>query len=142
MSTSEVGRQRRQSGLTLVELLIVTAILGILAMILARFFGDATTGAVEASLEGQIRGIVVAQETHLAINGTYTSLAEELDFSVGGNVGVELSVGDGNQYSQEGWSARLRHEPTGVECAVYHGDVADHAFEPAEEEKVVACRKS
>lgn len=69
---------RRRTGFTLIELLIVVVIIGILAAIAIPKFGATRGKANEASLKGELRNLLTAQEQYYGDNNAYattTSLA-------------------------------------------------------------------
>ncbi|MGC7873696.1 prepilin-type N-terminal cleavage/methylation domain-containing protein [Desulfosporosinus sp. SYSU MS00001] len=53
-------RQKRNDGFTLIELMMVIAIIGILAIALIPQFGDAKTAAKVTGIETNIRSVVIA----------------------------------------------------------------------------------
>lgn len=79
-------------GFTLVELMIVTLIIGLLAVIALPMFNDLRDSAYVAVLERNLHGIAKAQELHFAEHDAYTDRLEALDFQPDSDVEVTLSV--------------------------------------------------
>jgi prepilin-type N-terminal cleavage/methylation domain-containing protein len=82
-------------GFTLLELMIVTAMLGILAMIAFPIYRGAREKASVAALQRQLRALASAEELHFVEYNSYTDDVEELDYRPAGDVGVELRVTGG-----------------------------------------------
>lgn len=82
-------------GFTLLELMIVTAMLGILAMIAFPIYRGAREKASIAALQRQLRALASAEELHFVEYNSYTDDVEELDYRPADDVGVELRVAGG-----------------------------------------------
>lgn len=71
-------RLRSRAGLTLVELLIVTVILGALALLVAKPIAKARDEAMIAAAKAQVRNTTSAIERHLAVTGNLPRSLDDL----------------------------------------------------------------
>lgn len=143
--------RRAEAGMTLLELMIVTVILGILAMIAMPVFTDITGEAYKARMQSDLKNLSIAEETYFVSHLEYTDDMSELDFqqSEGTQIEIRLSGGGGGKGKGKGkgkggggdgkwgWTARATHPESESVCAVFGGKVTP--FEPAEKDGVVAC---
>ncbi|MBM2805981.1 MAG: pilus assembly protein [Deltaproteobacteria bacterium] len=84
---------RRQRGFTLIEILIVIAIIGILATIAIPQFISYRTRSVDAQMQSDLRNAAVAMEGYFAANGVYpSSVAVFPALGFQGTQGVTLSL--------------------------------------------------
>ena len=123
-------------GFTLLELMIVTAMLGILAMIAFPIYRGAREKASIAALQKQLRALASAEELYFAERNTYTADTARLDYRLPDHVQVELRVAGGGA-AGTGWSARLVDPDFETRCAVVYGDAT--AYEPAAEHGSIVC---
>lgn len=123
-------------GFTLLELMIVTAMLGILAMIAFPIFRGAREKASVAALQKQLRALSSAEELHFAERNSYTADTARLDYRLPDHVQVELRVAGGGA-GGTGWSARLVDPDFDTRCAVVYGDAMP--FAPADQHGAIAC---
>ncbi len=72
---------RRQSGFTLIEVLIVTVIIGILAAIAIPKFASTKEKAYDRAVMSDIKRVQVAAEAYYADNMTYPASASDADFT-------------------------------------------------------------
>lgn len=62
-------RRRPRAGFTLIELILVTVILGLLASIVAPYFGAARERAIANQMKADIRHLKEGVETYILMNG-------------------------------------------------------------------------
>lgn len=67
---------RRQKGFTLIEIMIVVAIVGILAALAIPAYQDQVASSRRADAQGALMGLAQAMERSYTENGTYLGLAE------------------------------------------------------------------
>ncbi len=135
-------------GYTIIELMMVTVLLGILASLGVSAAGKLKGGAYVAVMESDLAALARAQEIYNAASGgyftestsdsddgpAYTRRIRNLDFTPSPNVRIRIRAKNG------GWSARaehLRRRPDRYFCAIYMGEIKP--FKPATEEGVVQC---
>lgn len=123
MNLTLVGRPVRSSGggpdcgFTLIEVLLVTVILAVFAVIVATAVGGTTTDAADAACQAERRILVTAVETYFAQNET-----RQIP-DAGGADGYERSLVDGNVIRQVSMSYDLDASGTvlvagGSSCSV------------------------
>ncbi len=83
--------RKNEKGFTLIELMIVIAIIGILAAIAIPQFSAYRTRSYNSSAQSDVRNIATAQEAYYVDNSTYTSNTDNLSgasygFMPSGNV--------------------------------------------------------
>lgn len=76
--------------------MIVTVLLGILAMIALPMYQGLRTGAAEAALEEQLRSLAQAQRMHFIEHDVYTDDVDRLDYRPAPDLQLELRVGGGS----------------------------------------------
>lgn len=114
------GRTANRRGLTLVELLVVMAVVGILASISVPRLDGYRESAHLSQVQQDLRNVGVAQELHYRDHLRYADDAEALVFD--GSEGVEVTV---EEVSTGGWAATAVHDALeqDVGCAMYLGSV-------------------
>lgn len=123
-----------RSGFTLLELLVVTVMLGILAAIALPIYQGFRERAARSALQSELRTLRNAQELYFVENDGYTDDLDVLEYSPGADVEVELrAASDGDV----GWAGRLSHRSFDVRCAVFRGTISP--FDPATAEGTIAC---
>lgn len=76
--------------------MIVTVLLGILAMIALPMYQGLRTGAAQAALEEQLRSLAQAQRMHFIEHDVYTDDVDRLDYRPAPDLRLELRVGGGS----------------------------------------------
>lgn len=134
------------AGFTLIELMIVTVILGMVAMLAFPLYQDVRADAARGALQEQLRTLAQAQRMHFLVNDAYAVDAADLDYRPAERLELELRVGPEGAgpgdagapgQAKKGWAARLTDPAHGVRCAVFHGSADPLA--PAVTEGVIAC---
>ena len=132
-----------RSGFTLIELIVVTVIIGILASITAKLVG-AKKHAYLAEMKSDLRHLAAAEEAFHGDNFTYTGTIgvgmgmgmgvgmAGLDFDTSPGVVLEL-FGDG-----AGFSGRTTHASIPDRCALFLGSPAT-IYAPATAEGLMVC---
>lgn len=125
---------KRRPGFTLLELLVVTVLLGILAAIALPIYRGFRERAATSTLQTELRTLRNAQELYFVENDGYTDDLDRLDYSPGDDVEVELRSASGEDV---GWAGRLQHRDVDVRCAVFQGSIP--AYDPSVAEGAIAC---
>ena len=128
--------RRSRAGFTLIELLIVVVIIGILATIAIPKFSNTKEKAYVASMRGDLRNLVTAQESYIADMLTYYGgLLPSPAMTYDPSNGVTITV---LQATNAGFSARASMPAfTPRVCVIFIGPVAPVA--PAVAEGQIAC---
>ncbi len=110
---------RGSHGFSLIELLLVTLIIGILATIAIPRLTAARDRAFVATMQADLRNLATQQEIHYADSLTYSSNFNDLEFSSSDRVTVSIAEATGT-----GWSATATHQAFGAAdgCSVYYGN--------------------
>ncbi len=103
-------------GFTLIEVLIVTVIIGILAAIAIPKYSRTKDKAYTATMKWDLRNLVTAEEKHFADNTTYTTDKVELSFRASAGVTLTVVVTAGPPV---GYSATTVHSATAETCAIF-----------------------
>jgi prepilin-type N-terminal cleavage/methylation domain-containing protein len=122
-------------GFTLIELIIATVIIGILAAIAIPKFTATKEKAYVASMSSDLRNMATAQEAYLSDEATYYDGAvpsANLAYRLSSGVSITLSNVTGG-----GWAAVTSHLQTGKTCAIFMG--AAPVTAPAVTEGQVKC---
>ena len=122
-------------GFTLIELVIVTVILGVLAAIAIPKFSSTKEKTYLASMKSDLRNLLTAQEIYLSDEATYYDGAvpsAALAYRVSSGVSITLSDVTG-----AGWAAVTKHTNTLKTCAIFMGGAAPPP--PAVMEGQVKC---
>jgi prepilin-type N-terminal cleavage/methylation domain-containing protein len=121
-----LGAQKSgEAGFTLIELIIVIAIIGILAAIAVPQFMGASSDAYVAAAESVVSNLRQAQELYFAENGSYTNDLSELDNYISAN---SLSIVQGGASDTSGtvgdatvadWDAKVTTTSSSSEYQIY-----------------------
>ena len=129
---------RRESGFTLVEMMVVLTLISILSVIATVTLGSSSKQAYKASMMSDLRNVATAQEAYIEQTfeetgrATYANRVSKLNLNLSNGVRLQMR-GNAN-----GWSARTTHQRVpGSRCAVVRGTIK--AFPPATEKGKIAC---
>ena len=102
----KMNKKKNQKGFTLIELMIVIAIIGILAAIAIPQFSAYRKRSYNSSAQSDVRNLATAQEAYYVDYSTYTSTYTNLTGASYGYMqsgGVTVTVwGDNQEYSIQG----------------------------------------
>ena len=128
---------RNSAGFSLIELLLVTLIIGVLATIAIPRLTAARDRAFVATMQSDLRNLATRQEIHYADNLTYADDLDDLTFDSSERVTITLVAG-----TATGWSATATHdafEDDDDGCSVYFGDAAATDLGDPEAPGEIAC---
>lgn len=109
---------KRQSGFTLVELLIVAIILAILAAIIVPQFASTTTDATESALRANVTGMRSAIDLYRQQHGEYPGVntaVPDASVTCGGTAGTGTGTGDEEQTLED--QLTLYSNRNGMSCS-------------------------
>ncbi|MEE9437001.1 MAG: prepilin-type N-terminal cleavage/methylation domain-containing protein [Candidatus Adiutricales bacterium] len=102
---SKFHKSRRQKGFTLIELMIVVAIIGILAAIAIPQFNSYRRKAQDSAAKSALKNLATAQENYYATENTYTATRANLvGWTVEPQIAVAIIGAD-----LTGWSGTASH---------------------------------
>ncbi len=107
---------RRQNGFTLIEVLIVTVIIGTLAAIAIPKFTNTKQKAYIAAMKSDLRNLMTAQEDFYYDNTTYTTDQAAMGHASSAGVMLTIAVAAGPPV---GFSATSVHPGTAETCAIF-----------------------
>ena len=109
---------RNSRGFSLIELLLVTLIIGVLATVAIPRLTSARDRAFVATMQSDLRNLATQQEIHYADNLTYSDSAGALGYASSDRVTVTIVEASGG-----GWSATATHAAfDSIDgCSVYYG---------------------
>lgn len=112
--------REKSRGFTLVELLIVTVLIGLLAAIALPKFVNTREKSMLASMKSDLRNLATAQENYFSTWYTYSSSINNFDFNMTQNVSITIGEADNS-----GWRATATHTGApGKTCEIYYGDAS------------------
>lgn len=129
---------RNSSGFSLIELLLVTLIIGVLATIAIPRLTSARDRAFVATMQSDLRNLATRQEIHYADNLTYSDDLDDLAFASSDRVTITLVEASGT-----GWSATAAHQAFESDdgCSVYFGDAEATELGDPEGPGEIACTR-
>jgi type IV pilus assembly protein PilA len=89
---------KREEGFTLIELMIVVAIIGILAAIAIPQFSAYRAKAFNSAAESDLRNLMTAEEAYVADNQTYTATQSLLGNKTSQNVVLTVDTASSTDY--------------------------------------------
>ncbi|MBU2549416.1 MAG: prepilin-type N-terminal cleavage/methylation domain-containing protein [Proteobacteria bacterium] len=98
---------KNRKGFTLIELMIVVAIIGILAAIAIPQFASYRQRAQDSAAKSSLKNLATAQENYYAENNTYTATLGNLTAWFSPESTISLAVSGG---STTKWSATSQHK--------------------------------
>lgn len=123
--------RRPTAGWTLVEVLIVLAIIGLLATIIIPKFTRPREKALVATMKSDLRNLLTVEEIWKADSGTYATTIPVTTWSPSSGVtGPTISL------TRDGWAASVGHVSTARTCAIFVGSTP---LPPAVAEGVPTC---
>lgn len=129
-----VTARNRESGFTLVELMVVVVIIALLAVVALPRFARTRDKAYRSQMQTALRTLVTTQEGYFDDYLAYANNISNLNYNVTPMVTLQIVQTAGN-----GWSAKATHQMTTSECMVYVGPVAPVAGIPDNGEGIISC---
>ena len=126
----------KRTGFTLIEIMIVTVIIGILALIAIPRVGSVKERAIVASMMAELRNLQLAQEAFYAKDLEFAaSIAELTEFEQSADITTTFQTNN-----RVGWTAQTAHVGTAIQCAVFVGRLDGVAsLVPATDEAIIEC---
>jgi len=128
---------RTENGFTLVELLIVTVILGVLAAIGIPRYNQMRARSFMTTVASDLRNLAHQQEIYYNTQYTFASDLAELEGVE--SEGVTITI---NEADNAGWAATATHAGIPAEqCGIYHGAANPGSGAPAATQSLVQCTR-
>ncbi len=129
----------KRTGFTLIEVMIVTVIIGVLALITIPRVGKAKERAIVASMMAELRTLQLSQEAFYTKDLEFAvSIAELTEFEQSADIVLTFQTNN-----RVGWTAQTAHVGTAIRCAVFVGRLqAVTPLPPATDEAIVVCTAS
>jgi prepilin-type N-terminal cleavage/methylation domain-containing protein len=109
-------RMKGDQGFTLIELMIVVAIIGILAAIAIPKFINTKEKTYSAAMKSDLRNLATAEEAYFYDSTKYTSsLAALNNFSPSAGISIAVAISPG------GWNATATHAVSPRRCYLFQG---------------------
>ena len=126
----------KRTGFTLIEIMIVTVLIGLLVLIAFPRLRRYRERAIVASMMAELRDLQLSQEAFYTKNFEFaTSLAELTEYTQSIDIVITLQVN-----ARSGWTAQAAHTATTVRCSVFAGRLqAVVPLPPATDEGIVVC---
>lgn len=126
---------KNRRGFTLIEILIVTVVLGVLATIAIPRYNKARRYGYIAAVKSDLENMALSQETHFDDNSQYASDVATLEYVL--SQGVDITM---NEVQPGGWGATGTHVAIpGFHCGIYYGSATAASGDPAPVPGVVEC---
>ena len=129
---------RNTRGFSLIELLLVTLIIGVLATIAIPRLTSARDRAFVATMQSDLRNLATQQEIYYADELTYSDSASVMGFTSSERVAITIV-----EASASGWSATAAHEAFDNTdgCSVYYGTAAATTLGSPSAAGEIACTR-
>ena len=126
----------KRTGFTLIEIMIVTVIIGILALIAIPRIGSVKERAIVASMMAELRNLQLSQEAFYTRDLEFAaSIAELTEFEQSADITLTFQTN-----SRVGWTAQTAHVATAIRCAVFVGRLDGVGpLVPATDEAIIEC---
>jgi len=124
-------RRRVAQGFTLVEVIIVLAIIGLLATIVIPKFASSKDKALVATMKSDLHTLLIQEESRKVDSGTYAASLPASEWSPStGVTGPTITL------TGDGWTASVGHVSSSRTCAIFVGTTS---LPPAIQEGVPTC---
>lgn len=126
-----ISLKRKQSGFTIVELLIVIVVIGILAALVITTFTGIQRRARDTERQTDIKAIHSQLEAYYAQNGSYPALAEVNTTTLAGLDGDALTAPNSSTAidSSAATTAKYRYAPSPGTCTTAAGDCTTYSLD-------------
>lgn len=123
--------RRSAAGWTLVEVIIVVAIIGLLATIVIPKFSSSRDKALVATMKADLRNLLTAEEIWKSDSGSYATVFPVTTWSPSAGVTAPQIT-----LTPDGWAASVGHSTSTRTCAIFVGSTP---LPPATKEGVPTC---